>query len=124
MKVIVDLDGTLFLDTEYSKYLMKKSQDLYELSLFKMILNKELLKKLKGKEVFILTGRNEKYFDEATKEQLKDNGIKVSHIITCPKDRLVMEWKKDIVKHLINKFPKTEWIDNEARWGKGIPLPS
>lgn len=115
MKIIVDLDGTLFLHTDYSKYLMKKSQELYELSLFKMDLNKELVKKLKGKEVFILTGRNEKYFNDATKEQLRDSGIKYKSIIICPKDRLVMNWKKEIVNHLKNKFKNVEWFDDEAR---------
>ena len=110
-KIIIDMDDTLFLSTDKSKALMKMSQYYYSLSLTQMVPNKEVLKKMKGKEVIILTGRNEKYFDEDTRKQLE--GIKVKSIITCPKDRLVMEWKKDIVKHLKTKFPGTEWIDNE-----------
>ena len=109
MKVIFDLDNTLYKFSWYGRLLMKLSQYFYDLSCKSGRFDRELFDKYKGYEIVILTGRNAKFYKETTKEQLnRDIGTNY-RLYICPKNDLAVKWKREVVEQ---EKPDV-WLDDE-----------
>ena len=113
MKIIMDLDDTLFIRTKKTKEYFKLSQKYYELAIINEKINKKMFKLFNdADEKIILTGRNGKFFRDITLAQLDESHVDWQTLLLCPKDTLVLDWKKNIVKGL--KKQGWKWIDNDT----------
>ena len=108
MKVVLDLDKTLYKYKWYGIIFMRISQFFHDLALKAGRFDEGLYKKYENDEIIILTGRNDRFYSKTTLEQLKKDNVKYSKIYVCPKEDLVLRWKKQIVK----KEKADIWLDD------------
>lgn len=113
--VIVDLDDTLFIRSKITKFFFKLSKLVFKTGVRFEKINLGLLKKLDEYDVkIVLTARANDWMRKVTLEQLSRWKIEIDGIIFCPRGKLYVEWKKEIISKLKKKHKDLVWIDYDV----------
>lgn len=121
--VVVDLDGTLFIDTWASKFLFRLGKMAIKAAMSFQRLNKVVARTLSylydHEKVFILTARRDSYLKRSI-NQLRRHNIRYNGIINydsaiAREDRSA--FKESVMSDLKQHFSRVHWIDDEETDG-------
>lgn len=110
--LVVDLDDTLFLHTFWTRLFFSISKFWHKLALKSESLNTKLAEDIHNRKVIILTARNLYGDKDIVTQNLRKHGIKYEEIILCPRNQIMMDWKKRELEKIERKYGTYFWIDD------------
>lgn len=110
--LVVDLDDTLLLHSFWTRLFFRISKFWHNLALKSEVLNKELAADIHARKVVILTSRNLDGDRVVLEKKLKNFGIKYEEILLCPRNKVMMGWKRQELEKIERKYGKYVWFDD------------
>ncbi len=110
--LVVDLDGTLFVHSFWTRLFFRISRFWHRMALRCETLNRGLARDISSRKVVILTGRNLDGDKEVLEAKLRKYGIKYEEIILCPRNRITMGWKRGELENIRKKYGTYRWLDD------------
>ena len=113
IEVVCDLDHTLYRHPTITRVLFKISSFFHKLALKFVVIDKSVLKQIKGKKVVIMTGRDAVHDKKTITRNLERDGIHYEQLRMCPRFDLVLNWKIDFINKMKEKNQKLVWLDDD-----------
>lgn len=110
--LVVDLDDTLFLHTFWTRLFFAISKFWHKMALNTVVLNRELAGDIRSRKVVILSARNSEGDKAIMENKLKKFGIQSEEILLCPRNQVMMDWKKEELKKIKSRYGSYHWIDD------------
>ena len=109
---VVDLDDTLFLHTFWTRLFFSISKFWHKLALRSEVLNRKLAADIRSSKVIILSSRNLNGDKELLEKKLKKYGIHYEEILLCPRNQVMMGWKREELAKIKGRYGSYFWIDD------------
>jgi hypothetical protein len=116
---VVDLDGTLFLHTFFTRLFFGVSKFFHRLALISEKLNPIVANEIRGTTIVVLSGRSYKDWD-IFENKLSQAKLGCEWAELYDRDTLVKQWKREAITNLRREFGQLTWYDDEKEeiWPK------